>query len=93
MITKATMSAKTTVNTSRSQGARLPACTGRPGGAGRMRGGGPMRRRSLTAVSRASFLPRMPLKLQARQLRGARSYDKKSKRATQEVRVIEIPPI
>jgi len=60
MTTKATMSAKTTVKTSRSHGASPPEWTGRAGAAGRMRGGGPMRRRSLTAVSRPSISPECP---------------------------------
>ena len=58
--TNAAMSANATVNVSRSHRARRPAWAGLPDGAGRMRPGGPMRRRWLTEMTRASLLPRMP---------------------------------
>ena len=53
----AAMSAKASTKESRSQRARPPAWAGRAGAAGRMRPGGPMRRRWLTKRSRASIYP------------------------------------
>jgi hypothetical protein len=55
--TKVIMSANTAAKASRSHRGSLPAWAGRTGGAGRMRGVGPIRRRRLTRLYRALFSP------------------------------------